>query len=153
MKLLTWFPFPTSTLCHSTWTCLYYLAVVKYEKSDDYIRTEIEPFLHAVPLIVATIYSVYTVASGRMNAGGQGTCFWCYYSPPHCWGVENDFVVEGVFDIPCGRGQSNFEAYVFICFSFKLIFPAIVMITALTVIYGCSSVRKEKVKIWGWVPP
>ena len=33
--------------------CIYYLAIVKYKKSDDCIRTKVEPFLHAVPLIVA----------------------------------------------------------------------------------------------------
>mmetsp|Transcript_27683 Transcript_27683/g.42411 ORF Transcript_27683/g.42411 Transcript_27683/m.42411 type:complete len:183 (+) Transcript_27683:109-657(+) len=88
--------------------CLYYLAVVKYEKSDDYIRAKIEPFLYAVPLIISAICNVYMVATGRINAGGSGIYSVCYYDPPHCWEIEVFVVVEGVFDIPCGRGDTNF---------------------------------------------
>jgi hypothetical protein len=135
--------------CYYTSLCLYYLAVVKYRKSDDYIRTKIEPFLHAVPVVVAMIFSNYTLSSRRFNASGIGTCVPSYYSPPHCWEVDKDFVVEGVFDIPCGRGDSNFCAYFLIIAFFCAICPAIIMITALTIIYGAVRQSEKKMSKYG----
>uniref|UniRef100_A0A7S3Q5R2 Uncharacterized protein n=1 Tax=Chaetoceros debilis TaxID=122233 RepID=A0A7S3Q5R2_9STRA len=127
----------------------YYLAVIKYEKSDDYIRTKIEPFLHPITLIVATNHRVCIISTGRKNSNGLGSCFACYYSPPHCWEVENASVVEGVFYIPCGRGNSKFDVYTFIVLLINVICPAIVMITVLTMIYRVVRQSEKNMSKYG----
>eukprot|EP00580_Thalassiosira_gravida_P017245 CAMPEP_0201663050 /NCGR_PEP_ID=MMETSP0494-20130426/4967_1 /ASSEMBLY_ACC=CAM_ASM_000839 /TAXON_ID=420259 /ORGANISM="Thalassiosira gravida, Strain GMp14c1" /LENGTH=72 /DNA_ID=CAMNT_0048141551 /DNA_START=11 /DNA_END=226 /DNA_ORIENTATION=+ len=41
-------------LMSSLYSCslnIYSLAIVKYNKTDSYIRTKMEPFLHAVPIV------------------------------------------------------------------------------------------------------
>ena len=122
---------------------------MKYKKSDDYIRTKNEPFLHAVPVLFAIIFNVYTVSSGRMNAGRLGMCGTVRHDPPHCWEVEKDFVVEGVFDVPCGRRDSNYVVYLFIFIFFCAICPAAIMITALTMIYRAVRQQEKKMSRYG----
>ncbi len=49
---------------------VYYLAVVKYGKSESYIRTKIEPFLHSVPVVVALTGSAVFLAKKNFNDDG-----------------------------------------------------------------------------------
>ena len=86
--------------------CLYYLAIIKYNKKDEYIRKKLEPWLHCVPVILAFTISITLLVSKAYNLGPVRTLY-CYISPnnpPHCIGHENGYVPEG-YSIPCGRGD------------------------------------------------
>ena len=50
--------------------CVLLLAIVNYEKSDEYIRNKIEPFLHAVPLLMAFGYYIFVLVMGNVNPHG-----------------------------------------------------------------------------------
>ena len=86
--------------------CLYYLAIIKYNKKDEYIRKKLEPWLHFFPVIIALAISITLLVSKAYNVG-EVTTLYCYLSPnspPHCIGHENGVVPEG-YSIPCGRGD------------------------------------------------
>lgn len=114
--------------------CLFYLAIVKYDKTDEYIRTKLEPFLHAIPLLIATGNYIVRLVTQSLNPGLDGNCSDFIYAPPHCREAESGFVIEGLFELPCGCGRSSFIANMYL-FTFVLFCPPIVMITSLVVMY------------------
>ena len=59
------------------YTCslnLYYLTVVRYRKSDAYIKRRLEPWLHAVPVSFALVISIYFLVIDGMNSDMLGRC-------------------------------------------------------------------------------
>jgi len=124
--------------------CLFYLAVVKYKKSDDFVTKKIEPYLHGVPFIIALGHVVLRLSTEGLNPSVGGSCSEFVYNPPHCFDAEDGYRLEGFFDTPCGRGRSskrlNEAIYFIIVFS-----PAIIMIASLALIY--KSVREQEKKI------
>jgi len=53
----------------------YSLAIVKHNRTDSYIRTKMEPFLHGVPIVMALAFGFAPLATGGYNRGGDaGTC-------------------------------------------------------------------------------
>uniref|UniRef100_A0A7S3PXH6 Uncharacterized protein n=1 Tax=Chaetoceros debilis TaxID=122233 RepID=A0A7S3PXH6_9STRA len=131
--------------------CLYYLAAVKYEKTEEYIRTKIEPFLHAVPLLVAISYAIFRLASDSLNPQQSGFCTGPLHSPPHCVDEEVGFVIEGLFEIPCGRGPSSTTGLKFIGYlTLAILFcPPIIMLASLTLIYRTVKKLENKVSKYG----
>eukprot|EP00956_Cyclotella_meneghiniana_P008907 scaffold12189_cov32-Cyclotella_meneghiniana.AAC.11 len=95
------------TLFYSCSLNIYYLTLIKYNKSNMYIRKKIEPFLHAVPISLAVIAGIIGLVNNSYNDVGAGDCATTpIYNPPHCLGYEDGEVREG-FTIPCGRGQGE----------------------------------------------
>ncbi len=85
--------------------CFYYLAIIKYNKSDAYIAKKLERWFHGVPIIVPVLTGILFVAVKFFNSSGGHFCFVRPYIPPHCIGYEDGEIIEG-FSIPCGRGNS-----------------------------------------------
>lgn len=84
---------------------LNYLAMVRYNKSESYIKARIEPFLLGVPAGIAVGCSVIALLGENLNPNEEGECATePIYNPPHCLGLEDGEVREG-FEIPCGRGN------------------------------------------------
>ena len=54
--------------------CLYYLAVIKYNKKDEYIRAKLEPYLLSAPVIIALILGLAILSMKAFNP-----------TPTHCW--------------------------------------------------------------------
>jgi len=94
------------SLLYSCSLNIYSLAIVKYNKTDSYIRTKMEPFLHGVPIATALLFSIAQLATQGYNSNGIGSCLEPVYYPPHCIGYEDGQVREG-FEIPCGRGRDG----------------------------------------------
>jgi len=126
--------------------CVLLLAIVKYEKSDEYIRNKIEPFLHGVPLLMSFGVYIFALAMGNVNPNGSGSCTLSPYYPPHCSGMEDGSTTEGLFDVPCGRGNRMAAFYTA---SLYLIIPPIVMITCLTMIYRCVLIIEKNMFKYG----
>ena len=95
-----------SGLLYSCSLNLHSLAVVKYNKSDSYMRRKVAPFIHGVPIAWALISSITLLAMQNFNDKGTGICIAPVYEPPHCIGYEDGETRDG-FDIPCGRGRDG----------------------------------------------
>lgn len=132
----------------------FYLAVVKYKKTDEYIQRKIEPWLHAVPIVTSIAYSVWLLVGKHFN-NLNGSCISFIYAPRHCDGlqegeVRDDFdLMQGdvdfdfEFEIPCERGLDGvFLAYI-IYFALTVGCPIIVL-SSLGSIY--AFVRKQEKK-------
>jgi len=67
--------------------CLYFLSVVKYNKKDAYIKSKIEPFLHAGPIALSLIGAITILAKNAFHPN-MTYCF--IGSDPTCEGFECD---------------------------------------------------------------
>lgn len=82
---------------------LYYLCVIKYDLSLDYIKT-IEPYFHGVPIIFGLVSAIIPLSTGSINAGTS----WCWIQaiPMGCQSDE---------DIECNRGtNAALQRWVFV---------------------------------------
>ena len=127
---------------------LYCLVVVKYQKTDFYIRKKVEPFLHGVPILFSTITAITLVARNNINSDGYGMCFVPVYDPPHCEGVEDGKVREG-FTIPCGRGNNGGVVYAYFGFFFVLFAVPIIIGISLGMIYRSVLQQEKKLTRYG----
>ena len=98
---------------------VYYLLVIKFGKTDRYIRMKAEPFLHGVPILVTLIFTLPQIPYKNFNSNTDGACIWPSYEPPHCIGYEFMEVREG-FSIPCGRGRDSPEVFSYLSTIFFL---------------------------------
>ena len=84
--------------------CFYYLAIVRYNKNDEFIRTKLEPWFHIVPILMAITFVVLLQSIEAFNTSTHIGCFIFSNRPPHCIGYEDGLILEG-FTVPCGRGN------------------------------------------------
>ena len=66
--------------------CFYYLAVVKFNKKDAFIRKKLEPFFHAVPILVSVSGAIIILAKQSFNANGS-----------YCW--INEKILFSIFAV------------------------------------------------------
>ncbi len=89
--------------------CMRYLAIIRYNKKDCYIKEKLEFWFHGISFIVPLVINII-LGSQKIfnNAGRKGTfCFAHEYNPPHCIGYGNGSTPPGDdFHIPCGRGEN-----------------------------------------------
>ncbi len=133
------------------YTCslnLFWLAAIKYEKTTHYIRTRIEPFLHAIPIISGLIVSVVMLVREHINDFGSGSCWLPVWEPPHCEGVEIGTTPEG-FEIPCGRGDNATVKLAYAFFYGVHFFPPIIISVCLGMIYRSILWREEQASRFG----
>lgn len=136
---------------------LYFTAVsllfgcCKVRKDYRYIQAKIEPFLHAMPLLAATSFAIFRLASNSLNPQLSGICTGLLYSPPYCANEEVGFVIEGLFKIPCGRGASYATGLKLLGYLMLVILfcPPIIMITSLTLIYRTVKKIENKANKYG----
>lgn len=122
----------------------YYLALVRYEKSDEEIRTKIEPFLHGVPVTVALLICIISVAMKNINVSEHGNCWAPVYDLPHCDGLSDGNVPgDGEFEIACFRGSEGGGRFLWICLFLFATIPPIIIFTTLGMIYQ-TVWRQEK---------
>ena len=128
---LTFLGFSSMMFYHSSLN-IFYLMVLKYEKSTKHIQTNIEPFFHGIPIVLGLIFSIVTLVNGNLNHGGNGICNASINKLPHCIGYQPGDIRDG-FEIPCYRGNDSNIAYPII-FGINLGIPSIVIATSLTMI-------------------
>ncbi len=85
--------------------CFYYLAIIRYNKKDAYIRQKLEPWLHFIPILLTLTSCIIDLALDGYNYG-HTVCFSKPNKPPHCIGYETGHIRDDLnFTIPCGRGD------------------------------------------------
>jgi hypothetical protein len=85
---------------------LYYLAIVRYNKTDTYIRESLEPWFHGTTILLPFAIALSGFPLKEFNNPDGGICFAEPYNSPHCIGYEDGFIPSG-FTIPCERGDGT----------------------------------------------
>ena len=127
----------------------YYLAIVKFQKPDDYIREKIEPYLHGVPIVYALGASITMLSKQLYNTDVSGVCSSAYpYEPPHCEGLEDGArpTIDGyTFEIPCGRGRGDYGLGLVLT-SLPIIGSPIVVAITMTMMYRAVTKLEKKMR-------
>mmetsp|Transcript_12347 Transcript_12347/g.35302 ORF Transcript_12347/g.35302 Transcript_12347/m.35302 type:complete len:469 (-) Transcript_12347:82-1488(-) len=126
---------------------LYYLAKVKFSKTDMYIRSKLEPFLHGVPILAALAQGIIGLVNQNYNTTGAGVCTLApIYEPGHCVGYEDGDIRPG-FEIPCGRGKQEalYRWFSFVVF----MIPPVVIVIAFAMIYGAVRQQEKTIGRYG----
>jgi len=135
------------TLYYSCSLNIYYLILIKYNKSGAYIRKKVEPYLHGIPISLGLIWSIVALVNKNYNAGESGQCSTTpIYNPPHCQGYEDGEVREG-FTIPCGRGRG--EAFYLTFGGLSTIITPIVIGVSLGMLYRHVSKHEKRMARYG----
>lgn len=137
-----------SGLLYSCSLNLYYLAVVRYKKSDKYIRTKMEPFLHGIPVACALVCTTTFLVKKNINSDGEGICFIPVHEPPHCIGYEDGQIREG-FEIPCGRGRDGAVLFAYLGFYLTLFAVPVIIGISLGMIYKSVLQQEKKLGRYG----
>ena len=103
--------------------CLYYLAVIKYNKKDAYIRAKLEPFLLAIPMATALILATTILSMRSFNPSG---------SKAHCWIAEGEPYLcdeEGGVCWKRGEGNSRRTLYSITVAGLYTLLPCVIAVT------------------------
>mmetsp|Transcript_13956 Transcript_13956/g.15524 ORF Transcript_13956/g.15524 Transcript_13956/m.15524 type:complete len:481 (+) Transcript_13956:139-1581(+) len=120
-----------AALLYNCSLCFYYLAIIKYNKNNEYIQKKLEPWFHAVSILIPFILCFLIKYGFHAYKGGQ-----CIPNvsiqqlPPHCIGHGGE-TIDG-FSIPCKDSTFNFGtasdiAAVFYVLVTFLITPSIIV--------------------------
>lgn len=131
--------------------CILFLAIVKYEHTDQFIRAKLEPFLLGVPPLVISGYCILKFATYGFFPDGHGECSALKYNPLHCNGKDDGFMIEGVFEIPCGRGNNPGWAVHNVPHMFVHYIPLVLMVLPLTMIYITVLKTEKKMSKYGFL--
>ena len=97
------------TAMYNSSICIYYLAIIKYSKKEEYIRTTLEPWFHGISTIAPITFAIIVLVNEAFNAA-DSMCFFWPNRPPHCNGYNDTEIPKG-FKIPCGRGDLTDKWY------------------------------------------
>lgn len=138
------------TVFYSCSLNLYSLIVVKYQKTDQYIKTKIEPFLHCIPIVLALSIGITLLANENTNpsSGGGGNCYMPVYEPPHCIGYSDGEIRDG-FEIPCGRGREGAVLFAYLAMFISTFVTPIIVGISLGMIYRTIRVQEMKLARYG----
>ena len=135
--------------------CFFYLAVIRFEKSDEYICKWIEPFLHAGGISGSFIPALYVLAVrgyypyGTVCVPKAAFHDGCWF--PHCLDYNGDGEIPpGGFTIPCGRLSQNDSLLIIAAYYFFIsIATPIVFIVTMTIMFRAVQAIEEKAKSYG----
>jgi hypothetical protein len=133
--------------------CLYYLAIIRYNKKDEYIRNKLEPWFHGISIIIPLVVGFIFMAMKGYNAYGSA-CFLRQNDPPHCiGGYESGETPEG-FSIPCGRGDGGENPTLYLVtamvgFGSTLIVTPTVIVGTMLLMYRSVSKIEQRMQNYG----
>ena len=134
-------------------TCLYYLAIIRYNKKDEYIKNKLEPWFHGISIIVPLIicFTTFAMKGYNGNDASAPTCYADQTIPPHCIGYENGVTPEG-FSTPCGRVDEKDPILLLAKFSVYfvalLVTPTVIIVTMILMHRSVAKIEK-KMKNYG----
>ncbi len=138
----------TISMCYNCSICFYYLSIIRYNKSDEYIRKRLEPWFHGVSVSYPVLWGSIGLAMDGFNDRGP-ICLPAPYYPPHCIGHETGYIVDGG-KIPCGRGRKLFESVLVpVSFFVGLLPPPIIIVTTMILMFLTVANQENKLKRYG----
>ncbi|GFH56475.1 hypothetical protein CTEN210_12951 [Chaetoceros tenuissimus] len=117
--------------------CFYYLFVITYNKKDEYIRKRVEPFLHAIPIMISFIGAIIIASKEAFNIG-----------PSFCW-IGSD--PPGCFDDPnveCNRGTDAKTLYLIFATGPYIALPIVISLT-MALMYRTAKKNEKKMTGYG----
>jgi hypothetical protein len=128
--------------------CLNYLAIVRYNKKDKFIRDKIEPWMHGISVLYSLAVAIVPLAQQNYNFGQ--TCLANPYNPKHCTGYEDGVVVDG-YKIPCGRGGGDDSVLTFYGTAvYPILFGVLmVIVVTMTLMYRSVLAADKKMRKYG----
>ena len=128
--------------------CLHYLAIVRYEKTDNYIRNNIEPWLHAVSILYPVALGILGILKKVINSFGISCGIVYQYRPPHCTGYKDGEIPDG-YGIPCGRGgEKDILVLLFFILLTSLI-TVVVIVISMAFMYRAVRASEKKMERYG----
>jgi hypothetical protein len=127
--------------------CLYYLAIIRYNKKDEYIRDKLELWFHGISIIIPLVCGFIGIAMNAYNTY-ESACFIIPNDAPHCIGYENGDTPEG-FSIPCGRGDGGENPILYLVSSIVgfgstlIITPTVIVVTTLLMYRSVSKIEQR----------
>jgi len=132
--------------------CFYHLSVVRYERSDEYIRKKIEPYYHAVSILIPLVVSFTTLAKQAFNpAPNTGICWGFQYNPPHCENLDlntGEVPDDDMYTIECGRGPDATLLSLIFGLPMLLSSPIVIVVT-MTMTYRAVLKNEKKLSKYG----
>ena len=126
--------------------CLLSIAIVKYNKTDAYIRHKMEPYLHGFSIVYPLVGGITMIAKQIFNPT-LNICWDVPYNPPHCEGIEDGVIPDG-YKIPCGRG-SDAALFTWIFVMPILFIAPFVIIITMAMMYGAVLKNEKKMEKYG----
>jgi len=123
--------------------CFYYLAVIKFNKKDAFIRKKLEPYFHAVPILLSLIGAITILSKESFNANGS-SC-WINKDPPYC-GVE--VFNETAYEIPCERGKDAMVLFSIFAIAPSFALPIVIVVT-MAIMYRVAIKNEKKISKYG----
>ena len=116
--------------------CIYYLAIVKYNKKDEYIRKKIEPWLHGLSILYPLSGAILGIVMKAMNPFGSFCIVLKTYDPPHCEDCEYGQIRdEARFNIPCRRGGAHAPLLLNMCVILIILISPIIITATLYIMH------------------
>ena len=113
--------------------CFFYLAVLKYNKKQDFITNKIEPFLHAVPIVFSLIGAFTILGLKAFNPNMT----YCFIGPdPTC------------DDIDCDRIKDSSALFYVFSAAPYIILPCVIVFT-MSAIYRLVLTQEKKLEKYG----
>ena len=118
--------------------CLYYLAVVKYNKKDAYIQSKLEPYLLAIPAAISLILATTILSLRSFNP-----------NPTHCWIAEGEpYWCEEGLGIYWERGEGTITLFSVTVAGLFTVLPCVILVT-MTIMYKAAKKNEEKLSKYG----
>lgn len=120
--------------------CLYYLAVIKYNKKDAYIRAKLEPFLLAIPVVIALILATTILSMKSFNPSDSKT---------HCWIAEGEpYMCDEEGGVCWKRGEGTRILYSITVAGLYTLLPCIIAVT-MSIMYRAAKKNETKLSKYG----
>ncbi|GFH47705.1 hypothetical protein CTEN210_04180 [Chaetoceros tenuissimus] len=117
--------------------CFYYLFVITKNKKDEYIRKKVEPWLHALPIVISLTGAIIIASKEAFNIG---TSFcWVGSDPPGCF---DDPGVE------CTRGNDAKTLYLIFATGPYIALPIVIVLT-MALMYRTAKENEKKMSGYG----
>ncbi len=136
-----------SSVWYNCSICFYYLAIIRYNKTDTYIKKKLEPWLHGIPVLYPLLSAFTLIAIEGFNTYGA-FCFAGPHNPPHCIGYENGHVVEG-FEIPCYRGDNFYRSVIVPISIINISIPPTIIIISNVLMFRTVAKIEQRVQRYG----
>jgi hypothetical protein len=136
------------TWMYNNCICLFYLAIIRFNKTDEFIAKKVEIWFHIFTFLIPLCLTTTAFSMNIINAG-QVQCTFIPNSPPHCHGFEKGATPFGT-TIPCGRGDGvGYVIFNWVINSSLLGFTPSVVATSMTLMYRHVLAIEEKMKKYG----
>ena len=113
--------------------CFYHLAILKFNKKDDFIKEKIEPFLHGIPILIS-LMGGFTIL--RLKGFNPNMTYCFIGSDPTCDDVE------------CDRIQDSTTLFIIFSAAPYIILPSVIIIS-MSVMYKFVLQQERKLEKYG----